>query len=572
MSADNEEIARILNEIGDVLEIQGANVYRVRAYRNASRYVLDMGQSVAAMLMEGKDLSALPGIGHDLAIKIEEIVRTGKLGYLEELEQETPPSLVALLRIGGLGPKKVKALHDQLGILTVEDLRRAAQAGKVQQLPGFGPRTEQGILRELDRKAEADLRIRLDAAESVVQSLVAYLREGPGVRQVEVAGSFRRRRDTIGDLDILMISDQGAESTAHFAGYSGVLRVPAQGETRATVLLKSGLQVDLRVVPAESYGAALFYFTGSRAHNLALRNIAVRRGIKINEYGIYRGEQRLAGATEEEIYHVFGMVYIPPELREDRGEIRAAMEGRLPTLIRQEDMRGDLQAHTRETDGRATIEEMARAAKARGYEYLAITDHSKQLTVARGMDAERLAAQIDEIDRLNEEMEGFRVLKGIEVDILEDGTLDLPDEILARLDVCVGAIHSRFTLSEQKQTERLIRAMDNPHLHIIAHPTGRLIGRRPPYAVDMEQVLRAALARGCFLEINAQPERLDLNDVDAKLARDLGVKLSISTDAHTVQELNLMPYGIAQARRGWLTREDALNTRPWEELAKLFDR
>ncbi|MHB1294670.1 MAG: DNA polymerase/3'-5' exonuclease PolX [Anaerolineae bacterium] len=572
MPADNEEAARILNEVGDVLEIQGADVYRVRAYRNASRYLLDMGQSVATLLEQGQDLSALPGIGKALAVKIEEIVRTGRLKYLDEIEQETPPALLALLRVGGLGPKRVRTLHDRLGILTIDELRKAAQAGQVRELPGFGEKTEQRILDALARRTEEDVRIRLDAAERIVRPLMAYLQGGPGVKRVEVAGSYRRRRDTVGDLDLLMISDQGTASTAHFAAYGDVARVLGQGDTRATVVLRSGLQVDLRVVPEESYGAALFYFTGSRAHNLALRNIAVRRGIKINEYGVYHGEEWLAGRTEEDIYRVFGMPYIPPELREDRGEIRAAQEGRLPELVTLEDLRGDLQCHSRETDGRATIEEMAQGAIGRGYEYLAITDHSQALTVARGMDPARLSAQMDEIDQLNARLEGFRVLKSVEVDILEDGTLDLPDDVLLRLDVCVGSIHSRFGLPEAQQTERLIRAMDNPNLDIIAHPTGRLIGRRPPLTLDMERVLRAARERGCFLEINAQPERLDLNDIDARMARDLGVKLAISTDAHAVPELDLMPYGVNQARRGWLCREDVLNARPWEELRALLRR
>jgi DNA polymerase (family 10) len=568
----NSEVADIFAQVADLLEIEGANQFRVRAYRKAARTIRGYPRPMADLLENGQDLTELSGIGEDLAGKIEEIVKTGGLAQLEEIEQRTPASLTRMLKVEGLGPKRVQQLYEELDITNLEELEGAAENGQIRELDGFGPKTEENILKELSRKAQEEERTRLNVAEEIAQPLVTYLKDLEGVERVKVAGSYRRRKETVGDLDVLAISEAGEETIQRFVEYEDVHEVVSQGETRSTVVFRSGLQVDLRVVPQESYGAALFYFTGSKDHNIALRNLALDQGLKVNEYGIFRDEERIAGETEDEIYELFDLSYIPPELREDRGELAAARKGRLPELVTLDDIRGDLQMHTTGSDGDASLEEMARAALERGYEYVAITDHSPQVAVAQGLDARALGRQIDEIDRLNEELEGITILKAIEVDILEDGSLDLPDDALARLDLRLCSIHSHFGLSLEKQTERIIRAMDNPNFNILAHPTGRRIGERPPYDVDLEQVMEAALERGCFLEINAHPERLDLNDVQAKMARDMGLKLAINTDAHRIAELDFMRFGIGQARRGWLEAHDVLNTRSWAHLKELLER
>lgn len=572
MPVPNAEIAAIFERYATLLEMEGANPFRVRAYRNAARSIGDLPRSLAAMLADGADLSELPAIGEDLAQKIATIVETGHLPELDELERELPGALADLTAIPGLGPKRVMALHRELGIDDAEGLAKAARAGKVRALSGFGEKTEQKILRELERRAETERRFGLPLAEELGEPLLRHLSETKGVKQAIIAGSYRRRKETVGDLDILVTAKKGAHVMERFTGYEDVDEVVSQGSTRATVRLRGGLQVDLRLVPEVSYGAALHYFTGSKAHNVALRRIAVEKGWKLNEYGLFKGRKRLAGRSEEEVYDAFGLPWIPPELREDRGEIEAARKGKLPDLVSLDDIRGDLHAHTTASDGKHSLREMAEAARARGYAYLAITDHSQRVTVARGLDAKRLARQIDEIDALNEELKGIRLLKSSEVDILEDGTLDLPDSILARLDLVVASVHSKLDLDAERQTERILRAMDNPHVNIIGHPTGRLIGEREASPLDMERLIEAALERGCFLEINAQPKRLDLSDRHARMARDAGLKLAVSTDAHSTAMLAYMRYGIDQARRGWLGPDDVLNTRSWAALKKLLKR
>ncbi|MGD8625113.1 MAG: DNA polymerase/3'-5' exonuclease PolX [Anaerolineae bacterium] len=572
MPIHNSEIAGIFSRVADLLEIEGANQFRVRAYRKAARTIRGYPRSMRDLVREGQDLTELSGIGQDLAEKIQEIVRTGGLAQLEKIQQRTPPGLAEMLKVEGLGPKRVQQLYDDLGITSLEQLEQAAQEGQIRELDGFGPKTEENILQALADKDLEETRTPLNVAQEMARPLLAYLNDLDNVSRVQVAGSYRRREETVGDLDVLAISDAGGETIRRFVEYDDVDDVVSQGETRSTVVFRSGLQVDLRVVAQESYGAALFYFTGSKDHNIALRNLALDRGWKVNEYGVFRDEERIAGQTEEEIYALFDLPYIPPELREDRGELAAAREGRLPALVTLDDIRGDLQAHTTGSDGDASLEEMARAAQERGYEYLAITDHSPQVAVAQGLDAKALRQQIDDIDRLNDQLQEITILKAIEVDILEDGTLDLPDDVLARLDLRICSVHSYFDLSREKQTERIIRAMDNPHFNILAHPTGRRIGSRPPYDLDLERVMEAALERGCFLEINAHPERLDLDDVQAKRAKEIGLKLAINTDAHSVAELDVMRFGLGQARRGWLEAGDVLNTRPWPELRKLLDR
>jgi DNA polymerase (family 10) len=568
----NADIAAQFERLADLLEIEEANRFRVRAYRRAAQTVQELPESAEAMVKTGRNLTELPGIGEDLAGKIKEIVETGHCHMLDQIEARTPSTLAALTSIAGLGPKRVQVLHTELGVNTLDDLAKAARAGKVAPLPRFGKALQDKLLAELDRHRAAVTRLKISTAEDFAFGLIVYLRKFPGLGEAVVAGSFRRRKETVGDLDILATCPDGPGAIEHFVRYDEVDRITARGPTRAAVVLKSGLQVDLRVVPDESYGAALHYFTGSKAHNIAIRKRGQARGLKINEYGVFRGEARIGGRTESEVFKAVGLPFIPPELREDRGEIEAAEEGRLPNLVILSSIRGDLHAHTRASDGKSTLAEMAAAAKALGYAYLAITDHSKHATVAHGLDAARLSAQLDEIDRLNDGESDFRILKSCEVDILADGKLDLPQTILRRLDLTVCAVHYQFELSAEAQTERILRAMDNASFNILAHPTGRLIGERPGYQADLERILEGAKARGCFLEVNAHPSRLDLDDVHCRAAKELGLKVAISTDSHSTIGLGAMRYGVDQARRGWLEPDDVLNTRPWPALKALLAR
>lgn len=568
----NTDIADIFNKIGDLLDIQGANPFRIRAYRNAARTVSSLPRNMSDMIEEGTDPTNLPGIGKDLAEKIREIVKTGSLSKLEEIEAKIPSGLNKLFKISGLGPKRVRALYRNLDVRDLKGLKKAAETGKIHELKGFGRKMERSILEDLEQMEGKEERIKLIKAEQRAKPLLAYLKKTKGIKEVVVAGSFRRRKETIGDLDILVSCENGSEVMDRFANYEDVLKVISKGKTRSSVVLRSGLQVDLRVLSRVSYGAALHYFTGSKSHNIAIRGLAVNKKIKINEYGVFKKEKRIAGKTEKEVYDAVGLSFIEPELRENRGEVEAAQEGRLPVLINLENLRGDLHTHTKETDGRNSLEEMAMAAKDRGYEYLAVTEHSKKVTMAKGMDARRLKKQIDEIDRLNEKLEGIILLKGIEVDILKDGSLDLPDKILKELDLTVCSVHYNRNLSTKKQTERIIRAMDNPYFNILAHPTGRLINEREPYEVDLEKIMEAARDRGCFLEINAHPDRLDLSSRYCKLAKEIGLKVVISTDAHSLADLDFMRFGVYQARRGWLEAEDVINTLSWKQLGKMLKR
>ena len=572
MPVHNADIAARFEEIADRLEIQGANPFRIRAYRNAARTLGELPQEARALLEKGEDLTRLPGIGDDLAAKVREIVDTGRCSLLERLRKELPPAVTELLQIPGLGPKRVKALYHDLEVQTVEQLYRAARDGRIHALPGFGEKTELNILQAVEAHVSQARRFKLAVAAQYAESLTTFLQAVPGVDQVTVAGSFRRMRETVGDLDILVTAAADSPVMQHFTAYDEVAEVLSAGSTRASVVLKSGLQVDLRVVAKQAYGAALHYFTGSKAHNIAIRRIAQKLGLKVNEYGVFRGSERIAGDSEASVYKCVGLPYIPPELREDRGEIEAARDGRLPKLVELSDLRGDLHAHTKATDGHDSLREMALAAKAFGLDYLAITEHSRHLSVAHGLDPLRLARQCDEIDRLNAELDGITLLKGIEVDILEDGSLDLPDEVLGRLDLVVGAVHSQFHLSRAKQTERILRAMDHPHFTLLAHPSGRLIEQRDPYDVDMLRIIRHAKDRGCFLELNAHPDRLDLLDTHCLMAKEEGVRVSINSDAHSTFDFANLRYGVGQARRGWLEKDDVLNTRPLATLRRLLKR
>ena len=571
MPVHNSDITDTFNRIADLLEIEAANPFRVRAYRNAARIISSQSKSVAEMVDQEEDLTRLPGIGNDLAEKIKEIVRTGTLAQLAEIESRTPAGLARLMKIAGLGPNRVKILFEELGITGLDELKEAARTGKISQLKGFGKKTEQRIIDEIGREKK-EKRFKLVVAEEVANAIIKHLKKVEGVKEAIVAGSNRRKRETVADLDILVTCQKNCEVMDQFVSYEDVSQIIAEGETRSTVLLRSNLQVDLRMVPEESYGAALHYFTGSKAHNIAIRTLGVRRGVKINEYGVFEGSKRVAGRTEEEVYKQVGLPFIEPELRENWGEIEAAQRGELPNLITLKNLRGDLHIHTKETDGRHTLEEMVEASVDRGYEYVAVTNHSKHVTVARGLDAQGMTTLIRKIDHLKEKTKKITILKSAEVDILEGGSLDLPDKILKELDLTVCAVHYKFNLSKEKQTERIIRAMDNPHFNILAHPSGRLINEREPYEVDMEKLMKAALERGCFFELNAHPDRLDLTDIYCKMAKEMGLKVAISTDAHSTGDLDFMRFGVGQARRGWLDSGDVLNTRSLRELLKLLKR
>lgn len=570
MAVHNADIAAIFDEIADLLEIQGENPFRIRAYRNAARTVGDFPDDLKLLLQSGAELPKLPGIGEDLAAKIAEICSTGSCAALTQLHKALPKAITTLLALPGLGPKRVKTLHDALKVNTMDDLERALRSGRVREIPGFGEKTEQHILQALAARSTEDRRVLRSVAMQYAMPLVAQLKRVRGVREATAAGSLRRMRETVADVDIVVAADNGAPVMEAFCTYDEVGEVRARGDTRSTVVLKSGLQVDLRAVPPVSYGAALHYFTGSKAHNIAVRRLGQERGLKINEYGVFRGERRIAGETEESVFRAVGLPYIAPELREDRGEIEAARAHRLPQPIERRDLKGDLHAHTKATDGRNTLEEMVNAAQEAGLSYLAITDHSRRLTVARGLDPSRLARQIDEIDRLNARLHGITLLKGIEVDILDDGRLDLPDSVLSRLDLVVGAVHSAFNLPRKRQTERILRAMSSRYFSILAHPGGRLIGQREPCDIDMLAIVREAKKRGCFVELNGQPDRLDLEDRYCQMARDEGVLVAVSSDGHSRYDFVHLDYGIGQARRGWLEAADVLNTRPLPALRRLL--
>ncbi len=570
----NKEIAGILDKVALLLELQGENPYRVRAYQNAARTISGLPQSVAEMIRKEQDLTDLSGIGKDMADKLKEIIETGQLEQLRQLEKKVPSGLIELTEIANLGPKRVKKIHDELDVSSIDELEKAAKKHKVRALDGFGSKTEGQIVKAIKshKEDESKKRFRLDTALEIAEPLIQHLKEARGLRKIDIAGSVRRKKDTIGDIDILVVCDQNTDVMNFFVKYDKVQEVLAKGKTKSSVLLTNNCQADLRIIEKESYGAALMYFTGSKQHNVELRQIAVENGWKMNEYGIFKDDKMLAGSSEEDIYAQFDMAFVPPELREDRGEIKAASSNDLPALVSLEDIRGDLQSHTTASDGRFSLEEMANAARKKGYSYFAITDHSKHLTVARGLDEKRLLEQIDEIEALNEKWDDFRILKSAEVDILEDGSLDLTDDVLKKLDVVICAIHSQFNLSGQKQTERTLKAMDSPYFNIFAHPTGRLIGKRRPYEIDLKQIMEKAKKKRCYLEINAQPDRLDINDSYAKMAKEMGVKVAISTDAHTINELDCMHFGVAQARRGWLSKQDVLNTREWPELKDLLKK
>jgi DNA polymerase (family X) len=557
----NAEIARIFREVADQLELSRANQFRIRAYRNAARTVEESGRSIASIARAApKELEELPGIGADLVGKITQIVRSGALPMLATLERRAPKGATELMHVPGIGPRKARVLARRLHVRSLEGLKRAAREGRIHRLPGFGARTEQRILTELAASMLSDRRWLRARAAQYGEPLLAYMRGATGVTQAEIAGSFRRCRETVGDLDMLVESEDGRGAVQHFLSYPEVRRVTAHGTTRAAVQLAGGLNVDLRVLPPASYGAALHYFTGSKAHNIAIRALGRAAGLKINEYGVHRGAKRIGGREEREVFEAVGLPWIPPELREARGEIDAARARKLPRLVDLRQIRGDLQMHTTASDGRNSLEEMAEAAQELGYEYIAITDHTPTVRIAGGLDRAGFRRQMKRIDRLNGKLRRLTILKGAEVDVHADGSLDLDDEMLATFDIVIVSLHSSLALPPAQQTKRVARALRNRFVNLLAHPTARLISKRQGARFDLDEVCRVAASEGVVLEINAQPDRLDLDDIAARRAVELGASLAIDTDAHSVDELRFMRWGVDQARRGWVERRRVVNT------------
>lgn len=574
MAITNADVARLFREIAFLLDMEGV-AFKPRAYEKAAHAIEAMTEPLTDVYRRGglAALEAIPGIGRSLAEKIAEYLQSGRMSYYEELKAKYPIDLPSLMGIEGVGPKMIRTLYEELGVKTLDDLEQAARQGRIRRLPRFGEKMEQKILKGIEFRRRHGARFLLGEVLPLVEEVRQRLAALDDVEIIEIAGSIRRRKETVGDADLLVVSRRPGPVMDFFVAQPEVLHVQAKGETKSSVKWKNGMDVDLRVVERESFGAALQYFTGSKDHNIELRRIAEKKGWKLNEYGLFKGRRRIAGRTEEEVYEALGLSYIPPELRENQGEIEAAREGRLPPLIPYGSLRGDLQVQTTWTDGANTIEEMALEAKRLGLEYIAITDHTRSLAMTGGSDEKKLLRQMREIDRLNERLDGIRVLKGAEVNIQRDGTLDIRDDVLAQLDVVGVAVHSHFNLSRQEMTERIVRAMRHPYADILFHPTGRVLHKREPYAVDIDEIIRVAKETGTILEIDAYPERLDLKDEHIRRAVEAGVPLVIDSDAHHLSHFRVLSYGIAQARRGWARSEDILNTLPCDEfLARLKRR
>jgi DNA polymerase (family 10) len=568
----NAEMSKVFERIAVMLELEGANVFRVRAYREAARVIAASGESMTSLAETPGALEALQGIGKDLAQKIRDLANTGATEIYRELQKKFPLSLVELTELQGLGPKRVRTLFETLGIRDRDGLEKAAKAQKLRELPGFGEKVEQNVLKAIATASQWSGRMLLASAWPLAMEIADSVRRVKGITQLELAGSFRRRKETVGDLDLLVCGGDPEAVMEAFVTHRSVAEVLGRGETKSSVRLGSGIQVDLRVVPEASFGAAMLYFTGSKEHNIELRKIAIDKGMSLNEYGLTRGEKVVASRTEEDVYRALGLRWIPPELRESHGEIDLARKGELPVLIELEDLRADLHMHTTRTDGRDSIAAMVKGAIDRGYEYIAITEHSKSLPMTFGFDAGRVRQSVGEIDAARREFPGIRILHGLECDILADGELDLDDETLSLLDWVLIAIHSRFEMDPKAATERVLRAIANPFVNAFAHPTGRQIGSRASMPFDVERMTEEAAKRGVLMEINASPERLDLSDNNARLARTKGCSFVIDTDAHAVAHLDNLRYGVFQARRAGLTKQDVWNTRGWEPFSKMIEK
>ncbi|MFW6130429.1 MAG: DNA polymerase/3'-5' exonuclease PolX [Atribacterota bacterium] len=572
----NQEIAKILYEISEYLEMQDVQ-FKPRAYEKAAHSIEALEESIFHIYEQKgiKGLDQIPAVGKGMAEKIEELIKTGHLKYYEKLKKKMPVNVKELTAIEGIGPKMVKSLYKHLKIKNIEDLEKAAKAGKIRELEGFGEKTEENILKGIDFLKKSKGRFVLGFIIPQVREVEQKIKNFKGVGKAIVGGSIRRKKETIGDCDLLVTvsSDKAAKQVSDFfVNMPEVVHIYNHGKTRCSVKLNNGMDFDLRIVPEKSFGSALQYFTGNKAHNIALRKIAIKKGLKLNEYGLFRNKKQIAGKTEQEIYQELGLKWMDPELRTNHGEIKAAQKNKLPDIIGYDDLKGDLQIQTTWSDGSNSIEDYVNQAKKIGLEYIVITDHTKSLAMANGLDEKRLAEQGRQIDKINKKLTDFRVLKGSEVDILKDGKLDLKDETLKKLDVVGIAAHSNFKSSKKKMTERIIRAMKNPHADILFHPTGRVINRRPAYELDIERIIKAAKQTGTILEINAYPNRLDLKDEYARMAKEHGVKLSIDSDAHSITHLYYLEFGIAQARRGWITKKDVVNTRSVKQFLKLLKR
>jgi len=569
----NAEIARIMREIAIYLDMEGVE-FKPRAYEKAAYAIEACDQPLIEVYRSGgfKAICELPGVGKSIAEKIETLLQTGSLPYYEELRRKVPVDLAGLTAVEGLGPKMIKALYIDLGVKSIDDLEQAALAGKIRHLPHFGEKSEQKILKGIGFVKKSTGRFLLGAVLPLISEIAEHLKKVPGVKQVAVAGSVRRRKETIGDGDLLVISTTPDAVMDFFVSMPEVVHIHGKGQTKSSVKLNTGMDVDVRVVPQESFGAALCYFTGSKDHNVALRRLAIEKKLKLNEYGVFRGEKSIAGKTEEEVYAALGLPYIPPEIRENSGEIEAAMAGKLPKLVDYGDLRGDLQTQTKWTDGQNTIEEMVEEARRLGLEYIAITDHTKGLAMTGGSDEKKLRQQMAAIDKINKGLHGFRVLKGAEVNVNKDGTLDIADACLAQLDVVGVAVHSHFNMSRDEMTRRVIRAMENPHADILFHPTGRVIQKREAVDLDIDAIIKAAKRTGTVLEIDAYPDRLDLKDEHVRKAAEAGVKLVIDTDAHNINHLHYGHFGVATARRGWAEKSDVINTRPLKQFLSCLKR
>ena len=563
----NIEISKIFNDIVNILKIKDENRFKIRAYERVAATIENLPMEVETLYNLGK-LDEIPGVGEAISKKIEELIKTGKLEYYENLKQKIPSGVLELLNIPEIGPRKAKLFYEELDIDNVEKLEKAAREHKLQTLPGMGEKAEKKILKGIQLINEGKQRTLLGIALPIAEKMVMQLKSLPEIDQIDIAGSLRRRKDTIGDIDILVSSNHPEKVMEQFTHLPEVKEVLAEGLTKSAILTQQNVHVDLRVVELDSFGAAMQYFTGSKAHNVRLREMAVKKGLKINEYGVFqaRNNKKIAGKEEQEIYRKLGLQYIMPELREDRGEFEAAQKKQLPKLVTIEDIKGDLHTHTSDSDGLNTIDEIVEAAKKKGYEYIAITDHSQSLYVAGGLTEEKLLKQIEQIEAINNNLNNFVVLKGIEVDIKSDGTLDFPDSILERLDIVIAAIHTGLKQERGKLMERLTKAMRNPLVNIIAHPTGRIIGYREPYDIDVQELIKIAAETHKVLEINASPERMDLRDIYVKSAREEGVLLAIGTDTHQLSSLENMTYGISIARRGWLEKSNLINTFSLAEL------
>jgi len=566
----NNDVVQILNEMAVLLEIQGTDKFKPKAYSRAARSIASLGEDIEAIAARG-ELTGIPGVGKSLADKIDAYLKTGSINQLEQLRKEIPVKVRELDAIPGVGPMTMKLLYENLGITDLESLEKAVKEGQLKGLKGIGQKTVDQISEGIQLARAGFGRTLLANAFPIVEGIQASLREIQGVRKITIAGSFRRRKETIGDIDVLVVTDEAEQLMNAFVHLEGVADVLAHGPTKSSVRLASGIQVDVRVLPADSYGAGLQYFTGSIDHNVHVRTIAQKRGLRLSEYGLYRGDEQVAGREEDAIYSAVGLDYIEPELREDKGEIEAAQHHELPKLIELKHIRGDLHTHTDKSDGANSIEEMLDAAARKSYEYYCISDHTKSLTIARGMTEEQILASISEIDEFNSSGRWkMRVLKGAEVDILSNGNLDISDEVLQQLDVVTASVHSKMKDTKEAITDRVCAAIQNRHVDILGHPTGRLLLKRSEYEVDLERVFETARASGVIMELNSHPERLDLNDGNLRAAKRYGLKIAINTDAHRIGELDNMQFGVFQARRGWLEAKDVINTYPLKEMIKLL--